>query len=336
VRAVAVRRPGPPARLRRDLASGAATKAAIGYRPAVDQRTLSIDPASRQRLAHRFGRSVEGWFTQLPGVLATLTDRWHLDIGEQIPRGSVSVVYRCRLPDGRRGVLKVSPDRARIAAETAALKAWHTVHVPGVIASDVALGALLIEAVEPGVPLDAPAGDASSEAISELVGALHLGTPNPSFPPVAERVAYLFRSSEALYRRDAGLTVVISKETYARGWELAKRLARLDHRDVLLHGDLTPSNILIGGEERGLVAIDPAPCIGDAAFDVVDLVLWRADAVATVERRAEQLSVVMDVDASVIFSWCVAFAGMNALEVASNDGGPSAQIDTLVELASRA
>jgi streptomycin 6-kinase len=302
----------------------------------VDQRTLSIDPASRQRLTDRFGQSVDGWFTQLPGVLATVVDRWHLDLGAQIPRGSVSIVYRCRFPEGRRAVLKVSPDRARIADEAAALKAWHTVHVPHVIASDAALGALLIEAIDPGVPLDVAAGDPSGEAVAELVSALHLGTSDPSFPPFTHRIEYLFRSSEALYRRDAGLGAVVSQEVYARGRELAGRLARAEHRDVLLHGDLTPSNILIGGEERGLVAIDPAPCVGDPAFDVVDLVLWRAADVATVERRAGQLAIVMDVDAALIFSWCVAFAGMNALELAAGDGPPAKQIDNLVELATRA
>ena len=44
----------------------------------------------------------------------------------------------------------------------------------------------------------------------------------------------------------------------------------------MLHGDLTPGNILDGGTERRLVAIDPAPCLGDAAFDAVDLILWQA------------------------------------------------------------
>ena len=59
---------------------------------------------------------------------------------------------------------------------------------------------------------------------------------------------------------------------------------------VLLHGDLTPVNILDGGAERGLVAIDPAPRLGDPAFDAVDLVLWPAASVDTIVERAEQLA----------------------------------------------
>jgi streptomycin 6-kinase len=55
------------------------------------------------------------------------------------------------------------------------------------------------------------------------------------------------------------------------GCELALRLAAEPSARVLLHGDLTPANILDGGVARGLVAIDPAPCVGDPAFDGVDL-----------------------------------------------------------------
>ena len=302
----------------------------------MNQQTLEIDAGSRQRLTERFGHAVEGWFTQLPAALVTLADRWHLILGTQIPYGGVSMVFRCRLGDGRQAVLKVSPDRARIAEETASLRAWRTVHVPRVIGSDEALGALLIEVIEPGDPLETRPGLASAETVAELVSALHQGTPSPSFPRVEQRVDALFRSSGSIYQRYPALTVVISKETFARGRALADRLARLKHRDVLLHGDLTPSNILIGGEQRGLVAIDPTPCVGDAAFDVVDLVLWRANSIGTIERRAERLAVTMDVDESVIFSWCVAFAGMRALELATADGVPADQIDTLVELAARA
>jgi streptomycin 6-kinase len=56
------------------------------------------------------------------------------------------------------------------------------------------------------------------------------------------------------------------------GWpyERGHRIAQYHTPIALLRGDLTPSNILDRGAGRGLVAIDPAPCVGNAAFDAVD------------------------------------------------------------------
>jgi streptomycin 6-kinase len=292
-----------------------------------------IDPASRQRLVERFGVEVEFWFDQLPAVIALLSDRWLIQRREQIPRGSVSIVFRCHLADGREAVLKLSPDRERLAFEAAALRAWNSVHIPDLIRFDEDLGALLIDAILPGTPLEMSSEYPSIEAIGELIGSLHGGMRDPSFPTVERRVESLFESSQRLYRRHPEVADVIPPELYRKGRTLAERLARVESRDTLLHGDLTPSNILFGGEERGLVAIDPAPCIGDAAFDAVDLVLWRADSLTTIEHRAERLAVLMELDTSAILSWCVAFAGMNALELATTPGTPPEQVDALEMLA---
>jgi streptomycin 6-kinase len=90
---------------------------------------------------------------ELPDVLGALAERWQLQWGSLIARGSMSVVIRCGMPDGRPAVLKVSPDRARLANEAAALDRWTTVHTPSVLAVDEGAGALLIEAIEPGTPL---------------------------------------------------------------------------------------------------------------------------------------------------------------------------------------
>jgi streptomycin 6-kinase len=295
-----------------------------------------IDPASRQRLLDRFGDEVEAWFDEIPAVLAILSDRWLLREGVQIPRGSVSIVFRCRVGGGPDGVLKLSPDRPRLAWEAAALNAWMTVHAPRVIRFDEDLGALLIEAIEPGTPLDMSPGYPSMETVGKLVNALHEGSRDPSFPTVERRVAYLFESSQRLYERHPQLQRVISPELYAEGRSLAERLAKVESRDALLHGDLTPSNILVGDEVRGLVAIDSAACIGDAAFDAVDLVLWRAESLQTIEQRAERLASLMEIDASAILSWCIAFAGMNALELAGSEDPPSDELEALMMLAALA
>jgi streptomycin 6-kinase len=104
---------------------------------------------------------------------------------------------------------------------------------------------------------------------------------------------------------------------------------------------LTAVNVLYGGPQRGLVAIDPAPCIGDPAFDAIDLVLgpgqsarlWQADEVDTITARALAVAEAIGVDARRILDWCVAFAGMQASELASEPNNSEGRIRTLLALA---
>jgi streptomycin 6-kinase len=230
----------------------------------------------------------------------------------------MSVVIRCRLPDGRPAVLKVSPDRTRLASEAAALNSWTTVHTALVLGVDESAGALLLEAIEPGVPLVESLNYPSVESLAELLTSLHeTGVPESFYPPMAHRIAYLFDSGTKPYARHPELSELIPPELYERGRLLASRLVEHVSPTALLHGDLTPSNILDGGSKRGLVAIDPAPCLGDdVAFDAVDLLLWQAEDVEMIAARAEHLAAAVGVDAARLLDWCTAFAAMTALELA--------------------
>ena len=176
-----------------------------------------IDPAARQRLTARFGPDVAAWFDALPGLLRALAEQWQLELGAPIPRGSVSVVYRCRRADGRGAVLKVSPDRSRVAIEAAAVMGWHTGHSPAVLAVGAPRGALLIEAIEPGTPLVVSARYPALESVAALLGALHSGMPDSAYPLVEQRVAALFDASATLYDRHDELAARIPPELYARG-----------------------------------------------------------------------------------------------------------------------
>jgi streptomycin 6-kinase len=296
-----------------------------------------IDPGARQRLTARYGTEVEVWFELLPHLLTTVTERWQLELGPPIPRGTASAVFRCRMRDGRPAVLKASPDRSRLIVEASALTAWHTVHSPEVIAFDDQLGALLLEAIEPGTPLIVSMRYPALERVVGLLSALH-GQPvtDGSYPTVTQRVDDLFRSSTKLYERTQRLTEVVPYELYERGHALATRLAHNDVVTVLLHGDLTPRNILDGGAERGLVAIDPTPCRGDATFDAVDLILWQADDLEAIEGRIELLAAATSAEAGRLNAWCCAFAGMAALELASEENVPYARLEGLQRLASQA
>jgi streptomycin 6-kinase len=268
-------------------------------------------------------------------VLADLGDRWRIDFEALIQRGSMSVVIRCRTADGRPAVLKVSPARRRVSEEAAALARWKTVHVPAVLAVDVSLGALLIEAVEPGTSLaESVAAYPRLESLGALMTALHVDDgPDSSYPAVAERIAYLYESGRKNYERRPQLAALIPPELYERGRQLALRLAADASATVLVHGDLTPANVLDGDEERGLVAIDPAPCLGDPAFDAIDLLLWRAEDLETITARAEQLALAIGVEAGRLFRWCAAFAAMTVLEIAETADTADRRAELLVALA---
>ena len=250
----------------------------------------------------------------------------------------MSVVMHCRMADGRGAVLKVSPDRTRLVNEAAALESWTTAHTPSVLAVDESAGALLLEAIEPGVPLVDSPNYPSVESVAELLTSLQkTGVPEPSYPPLARRVAYLFDSGTKPYERRPELLELVPLKLYERGRLLATRLVEDVAPTGLLHGDLTPSNILEGGSERGLVAIDPAPCLGDdLAFDAVDLLLWRAEDVELITARAEQLAPALGVDAGRMLDWCIAFAGMTALERAEAPQSSRGRVEAALTLARQA
>jgi streptomycin 6-kinase len=92
-------------------------------------------------------------------------------------------------------------------------------------------------------------------------------------------------------------------------------------------------NVLDGGEERGLVAIDPAPCLGDPAFDAIDLVLWRARDVDTIRARAKRLAPAIGAEAGRLLAWCAAFAAMTALEIAEASGDSRERIEPFLAVA---
>jgi streptomycin 6-kinase len=302
-----------------------------------DRAEPVIDDEMRHRLSRRYGSETGPWLDALPARLRDLARRWRLDLGPFVRRGTVSVVLTCRDEMGTPVVLKVSPDRQRIVSERRALMAWRTRHVPQVIAGDDRHGALLMEAIRPGTALDESDQVPEISALADLVNALHQNAPPAgSVPSVEERIASLYRSGEANYTRRPDLQDVIPRSLYERGQRAATGLAAEASHRVVLHGDLTPANMLDGGVGRGFVAIDPAPCVGDPAFDTVDLLLWRADDLDTLSVRARDLSDRLGFPQESALRWCAAFAAMVALELAEaapRGAALSARVDMLVELA---
>ena len=294
-----------------------------------------VDDALRARLVTRYGEDVHVWLDELPAVLTELAERWDLEPVEVIPRGTMSAVIRCLDGEGHAAVMKVCPNRERLAQEAEALERWSTTHVVRVRAADTAIGALLLEEILPGRTL-AEFELYPSEAIAELLHEIHTsGTPDPAYPSAGDRVSNLYAALDRHRRLHPELIDVISPALLERGRRLARRLANDVSANVLLHGDLTPVNVLDGGNGH-LIAIDPAPCRGDPTFDAVDLLFWKAESVTTIRERAETLATAMDADADRLFEWCIAFACTIASELAERVNGFDRRFETAFALASMA
>src|SRR5438094_9560325 len=144
---------------------------------------------ARQRLVRRFGDGVQSWLEELTGRLLVLRERWGLELDSVLPKGSMSVVIPCRTARGQRAILKICPDRERVAKEIAGLAHWSTPHVPTLLRADPSMGALLMEEIEPGTPLQDSGTYPALSEIAQILTALHTqGTSDGGFPSLADRV----------------------------------------------------------------------------------------------------------------------------------------------------
>jgi streptomycin 6-kinase len=309
--------------------------------------TPALPQPLRERLLLRHGAPVERWLDGLPALAAALAERWGLALGDAPASGENGVVLRCRRADGRDAVLKLSPDLDNLAAEGAALAAWWGAApgsvrpVPEVLAHDAGRGALLLEAVGPGHPLAAERRPPALERVAALLRALHadggaVATHLGTLPRLGDRMAFLFELWIRRRQQSERASRTVPDGLLERGARAALALAgEAEAARTVLHADLHPGNVLDGGAERGLVAIDPRPCLGDPAFDALDWVVWRATERAEVERRIALLAPAVGAPPERLAEWCAAFAAMLAVSLARRDDGDcdERQLALLLELA---
>lgn len=271
--------------------------------------------AARTTLIERFGPQVITWCDELPRRIATLAAAWKLRVEQALPAGGTSVLLRCRTDDEQPVVLKLTPDTAIAAAEETALDAWTgSPHVVALLDADTGQGALMLEALDPGTPLASDPGHWSLPDIAPLLADLWrprpLGAKN-DLPDLRERVEFLFDLTENRIRQWPAAAGHLPQEVLGQSRASALALAA-DGPVTLLHGDLHPGNVLRA--RRGLVAIDPRPCIGDRNFDAVDWVLAGATSTDDLERNIDQLaSLVAALDPMRTWSWCQATAPILAV-----------------------
>ncbi|WP_285761908.1 aminoglycoside phosphotransferase family protein [Nocardiopsis ansamitocini] len=296
-----------------------------------------IDSGQRDRIVRRFGAGALNWLEGLPARAQELADDWELTLLGAAPHGQTSVVVRCRQSDGSAAILKLSPDPALIAMEGRTLGLWApTRRVPDVYRVDPRRGGLLMEAIEPGDSIAQGGVLPPLTDIGELIAELH-SVPAPEsvlreMYPLDIRINFVFELWERR-RAEGPAAEVVPASMVHHGHALARALACARENVVPLHGDLHPGNVLVGGPERGLVAVDPRGCVGDPAADAVDWAVWRAASVGEVRERVEILAPAIGVPPKRLMDWCRALAPLLAVGLADKEQTATPEYAAVVELA---
>ncbi|MEV8309757.1 aminoglycoside phosphotransferase family protein [Streptomyces flavidovirens] len=273
-----------------------------------------VAPEVRDRLVVRFGPEVRAWCDELPALVGGLAARWNLDL-LGAGGGGTSRVFRCRRRDDGSGVwLKLTPDPGIAAEEAEALRAWaDTPSVVTLLTQNLAAGALLLESVEPGVPVRRLAWQLPEAAalLRDLRASFHVPGQRTLLRPLSHRVDFLF---DLAGRRLAAAGVSGPFDASALGRARAAALELAHSGPVaLVHGDLHPANALSGPGLR-MVAIDPRPAWGDPDFDAVDWVLEGAGGLAELEERVGKLAALVPGQCpDRVLGWCRAGAALMAV-----------------------
>ncbi|WP_033287944.1 aminoglycoside phosphotransferase family protein [Amycolatopsis jejuensis] len=286
-----------------------------------------IDDAARARLVDRFGPSVEAWCDALPALTAQLCRRWHLTVTEARP-GNTGRTLLCHDGAGHLHVLKLCPDRSIATAEATALGSWTGLsRVVQVLDTDLDHGAILLEGLEPGTTLTDRGADVPWPQIGDLLAALHSVRAAGPFPTQLERVRTMYDLAERRLRgtpAENHLPLDLLRTGLARSEALA-----VGGPTALVHGDLHPGNVLDAGPERGAVAIDPRPCVGDPAFDGVDWAVLPLTEGGTLEEGIAHLP---HLDGDRVRAWCIALAPLIAMGPLRREG-PTPFTDAVLEMA---
>lgn len=258
------------------------------------------------RLAHKvvsaFGDVGRNWLAQLPSLIADAASAWQLHVGAPFePGGNVGWVAPVRRADGSDAVLKVECPGHRNPWAAKGLQHWAGRGAARLFDSDEASQVLLLERCVPGTNGDDLDVATGNEIVASVLAELHAVDPpaDDEFEPLAISVE---RFRETMWDWFDRFERPVDRCVVAQADELFTSLISSSTDAVLLHGDLGPGNVVLS--ERGWLAIDPYPVLGDRAFDVKQVLSLRdlRDAREQVAFFADRL----DLDARRIAGWTFA------------------------------
>jgi len=203
----------------------------------------------------------------LERIAREVATEWDVELGESFTLARYSYVAAA----GDDAVLKVTPpEDDESDQEAEALELWDGDGAVRLLRRDRERRALLLERAWPGTDLADLAEEAATEAATDLGSRLWTRGQSPGLSPRRGGLSpglSPFRSVHDHVPR--WLANAANHELAPLARELYDRLEKRSH--TLVHGDFHHHNIL--RSERGWLAIDPKPMLGEPEYDVPSF-LW--------------------------------------------------------------
>ena len=268
----------------------------------------------------RLNEADPAWLHGLPELLDQLCTRWSLAVDNHFPDIAYNYVAPATriTPDVRRTpcVLKVSRRIGEAANEIAALRIWNGRGAARLIEADPALGALLIERVEPGTML-VEVADTDDDAATLIAAGILRRLWEPAVDsadvrglrPLDSWCAAYDRNRDALTRGVDGFPSAL----FQRADAMRRDLLASTESPTVLHGDMHHYNVL-RDHRGGWLAIDPKGLVGDRCFDVCQFFRnprdWPSPQVN--RRRLDIFCAELGLDRQRTRDWCLVHAVLDA------------------------
>jgi streptomycin 6-kinase len=243
-------------------------------------RTISEEPGGSE------------WIGQLPRLIAECAEQWSLELEDPF-----DAAYSLVVPSGDL-VLKLNPHGdPEPEHEADALERWGGRGAVRLLAHDRERWALLIERCRPGRQLWALPDEQATEIAAGILEQLWVPADEP-FRRLTDQAA---RWADELPNRPLEGTLVDQVVDFLR------QAGPTQRESVLLHQDFHGANVLLS--DRGWLAIDAKPLVGEREFDVASLIRDRRPTTkAQMERRLDYLVDRLSLDRERTRGWAIAHA----------------------------
>jgi streptomycin 6-kinase len=243
---------------------------------------------------------VEGgpeWLEELPRLVAESLEHWSLELEEPIDTGHSFVA-----PAGD-AFLKLNVPDEESEHEAEALARWDGRGAPRLLARDDERRALLIERLRPGTQLWSLHEDEATEVAAGVLEQLWIPAGEP-FRRLEDAAAgwvdFLPAHWEALGRP-------YEPSLLDEALDFLRDAGPTQRESVLMHQDFHGGNVLLS--ERGWLAIDAKPLVGEREFDVASLIRDRRPTTkAAMERRLDYFVDRLSLDRERTRGWAIAHA----------------------------